>query len=194
MTRSLDFYQISAYLRLVDLPGYGFAFAKEEDSSAWNLFVRQYIENRKCLKRVFLLVDCRQGLKQKDRDFLQFMEKHKVTNQVIVTKSDLLYPDILATTLETITNEVKMWKHSLTPILIASSFTKSGVLEIQKNLTGLIDREKLGHLRDKADNEILKEPKKIMSNEVKKSLVRLTPSLKSNPKFVPKARKSKFKK
>lgn len=170
-TRSVDFYRIHKYLRLVDLPGYGFAFVNEERSKEWNEFVKDYIKTRKTLKRVYLLVDSRHGLKERDKEFLQFLEKNNITNQIVLTKTDMLYPDELGIITQQVTNDIKKMKHSVSPIILVSSKTRSGILEIQREITGLIDREQLSKLKDESDknilakvNDITKQPK----NENKK--------------------------
>jgi GTP-binding protein len=57
-------------LLLVDLPGYGFAFAKEERTKEWQELMHHYLLERRSLKRILLLLDARHGFKQTDFDFL----------------------------------------------------------------------------------------------------------------------------
>jgi GTP-binding protein len=81
-TRQLTFYQLSAKvnrvkrsLLLVDLPGFGFAFASEEQASQWKALMESYLLNRgKSLKRILLLVDARHGMKKADIDFLDNLQ------------------------------------------------------------------------------------------------------------------------
>lgn len=86
-TRKITFYQLSSEIiidenkkdsmsmLLVDLPGYGFAFASEEKAEQWKALMKDYILHRgKSLKRVLLLIDARHGVKQADRDFLENLE------------------------------------------------------------------------------------------------------------------------
>lgn len=82
-TRKITFYQLSSELfsekekvkmamLLVDLPGYGFAYASEEKAEDWKELMKDYILHRgKSLKRVLLLIDARHGMKKADRDFLE---------------------------------------------------------------------------------------------------------------------------
>jgi GTP-binding protein EngB required for normal cell division len=62
---------------LVDLPGYGFAYAKEEIKDAWDDLVKEYVTTRKGLKRVCMLVDARWGLKPRDEELLYLMDKYE---------------------------------------------------------------------------------------------------------------------
>lgn len=81
-TREISFYQLSAKvdttrlsLLLVDLPGYGFAFASEEKANEWQSLMKSYILGRgKSLKRILLLIDSRHGMKKADLDFLESMQ------------------------------------------------------------------------------------------------------------------------
>jgi ribosome biogenesis GTP-binding protein YsxC/EngB len=191
-TRTIDFYRVANHICLVDLPGYGFAFAKEADSDQWNQFVKDYISKRKSLKRVFLLVDCRHGLKEKDREFLSFLEKNKVTNQIIVTKTDLLFPDVLASHLQHLNNEIKAYKHTVSPALLSSSFTQSGVLEIHKTMVGMMDREKLSKLKDVVDKDVLQKNEKLFKPE--KSIKYVPIAVRAKNKVIAKSKSLKSKK
>ena len=81
-TRAISFYQLSAKvdttrlsLLLVDLPGYGFAFASEEKANEWQSLMKAYILGRgKSLKRILLLIDSRHGMKKADFDFLESLQ------------------------------------------------------------------------------------------------------------------------
>jgi GTP-binding protein len=82
-TREISFYQRSAKvdssklsILLVDLPGYGFAFASEQKELEWQSLMKRYIlERGKSLKRILLLVDARHGMKKADVDFLEAMQE-----------------------------------------------------------------------------------------------------------------------
>lgn len=81
-TRCLSFYQLSAKvdakkisLLLVDLPGYGFAYASQTQANQWQSLMETYILNgRKSLKRILLLIDSRHGMKKADIDFLESLQ------------------------------------------------------------------------------------------------------------------------
>ena len=68
---------------LVDLPGYGFAFASEEKAIEWQSLMKSYILGRgKSLKRILLLVDARHGMKRADVDFLESMQGSSLVNHI----------------------------------------------------------------------------------------------------------------
>eukprot|EP01134_Creolimax_fragrantissima_P006358 CFRG6358T1 len=88
-TRSANFYALDKRMALVDLPGYGFAFADSESKEKWAELLTDYFKNRETLKRVFVLVDARHGIKVTDKEFLEFLDLHNVLYTVVMTKADL---------------------------------------------------------------------------------------------------------
>lgn len=97
LTRTVNFYGLGPALRVVDLPGYGFAFAKSEDQAAWNATLHSYLSTRRSLRRILLLLDGRHGLKQSDREFMTFLEAEAACRyQLVFTKCDLVPRDELA--------------------------------------------------------------------------------------------------
>ncbi|MBA0794892.1 hypothetical protein Gohar_019177 [Gossypium harknessii] len=75
LTQSINFFQLGSKLCLVDLPGYGFAYAKEEVKEAWEELVKEYVSTRVGLKRVCLLIDTKWGMKPRDNELIDLMER-----------------------------------------------------------------------------------------------------------------------
>jgi GTP-binding protein len=93
-------------LVLVDMPGYGYAKAPKDKIAAWTELVRAYLRGRPGLRRVFLLVDARHGLKPADETVMRLLDEAAVSYQLVLTKADKVKPDALtalvAATAETI--------------------------------------------------------------------------------------------
>jgi GTP-binding protein len=89
-TRELNFFLIPERLRVVDLPGYGYAKAGKADIDRWTTLTRDYLRGRPSLKRVLLLVDARHGVKPHDRDVMEALDLAAVNYQVVLTKADKL--------------------------------------------------------------------------------------------------------
>jgi GTP-binding protein len=88
-TQALNFFALgTAGLRLVDLPGYGYAAAPREEVARWTELIQEYLRVRACLLRVFVLVDGRHGLKPADLDALAGLDRAAVSYQVVLTKAD----------------------------------------------------------------------------------------------------------
>ncbi len=91
-TRELNFFRMGDRLRLVDLPGYGYAKAGRADIERWTKLTRDYLRGRPSLKRVILLVDSRHGLKPHDSDVMDGLDKAAVNYQIVLTKADKVKP------------------------------------------------------------------------------------------------------
>jgi len=91
-TREVNFFVLDEQLRLVDLPGYGFARASKTATSQFQNLGRAYLRGRPNLKRVYLLIDARHGLKKVDAEALDALDLAAVSYQIVLTKADKLKP------------------------------------------------------------------------------------------------------
>ncbi|MCB1418906.1 MAG: YihA family ribosome biogenesis GTP-binding protein [Notoacmeibacter sp.] len=79
-------------MALVDMPGYGFAQAPKELVDRWTELVFDYLRGRVTLKRVYVLIDSRHGIKKIDEDVLALLDKAAVSYQIVLTKTDKIKP------------------------------------------------------------------------------------------------------
>jgi len=91
-TRELNFFLLDGKLRLVDLPGYGFARVSRTAKDRFQNLGRQYLRGRPNLKRVYLLIDARHGLKEPDAEALDALDTAAVSYQIVLTKADKIRP------------------------------------------------------------------------------------------------------
>jgi GTP-binding protein len=89
-TQLLNFFSIDTDRRLVDLPGYGYAKVAEGIKKEWQGALASYLENRKCLRGLMLLMDIRHPLKDHDLQMLHWAEHIGLPTHVLLTKSDKL--------------------------------------------------------------------------------------------------------
>ena len=89
-TREVNFFLLDERLRLVDLPGYGFAKVSRTTASKFQNLGRSYLRGRVNLKRVYLLIDARHGLKDVDKEALDALDLSAVSYQIVLTKTDKL--------------------------------------------------------------------------------------------------------
>jgi GTP-binding protein len=87
-TQQLNFFALGDKLRLVDMPGYGFAAVGKSKVAAWTEGIRAYLRGRPTLLRVYLLVDGRHGLKANDKETMEDLDRAAVSYQIILTKCD----------------------------------------------------------------------------------------------------------
>ena len=91
-TREVNFFLLDGRLRLADLPGYGFAKVSRGAARRFQDLGRAYLRGRANLKRVYLLIDARHGLKATDDEALNALDKAAVSYQIVLTKTDKLRP------------------------------------------------------------------------------------------------------
>ena len=89
-TREVNFFVLDEKLRLVDLPGYGFAKVSKGTAKDFQNLGRAYLRGRPNLKRVYLLIDARHGLKEVDGEALDALDLAAVSYQIVLTKADKL--------------------------------------------------------------------------------------------------------
>ena len=89
-TRQVNFFVLDEKLRLVDLPGYGFARAARTEARKFQNLGRAYLRGRPNLKRVYLLIDSRHGLKPPDLEAMDALDEAAVSYHVVLTKADKL--------------------------------------------------------------------------------------------------------
>ncbi|OWV69006.1 GTP-binding protein [Rhizobium sp. R339] len=93
-------------MAIVDMPGYGYAQAPKEQVDKWTKLVFDYLRGRATLKRVYVLIDSRHGIKKNDEDVLTLLDKAAVSYQVVLTKTDKIkapaVPKLIAETAEKI--------------------------------------------------------------------------------------------
>ncbi|WP_375458614.1 ribosome biogenesis GTP-binding protein YihA/YsxC [uncultured Enterovirga sp.] len=87
-TQELNFFDLAGRLTVVDMPGYGYAAAGKDKVAAWTRLIKVYLRGRANLGRVYVLIDSRHGLKDKDLDVLNLLDVAAVSYQVVLTKSD----------------------------------------------------------------------------------------------------------
>jgi GTP-binding protein len=95
-TREVNFFVLNERLRLVDLPGYGFARASKTTTAKFQNLGRDYLRGRPNLKRVYLLIDARHGLKSVDAEAMDALDLAAVSYQIVLTKADKIKPPELA--------------------------------------------------------------------------------------------------
>ncbi len=118
-------------LYLVDMPGYGFAKAPKSKVQAWTRLVKDYLRGRVRLKRVFLLIDARHGLKPVDSEIMTLLNEAAVSFQVVLTKADkinLAARDVLLARTE---EALKEHPAAYPVVLVTSSDRGEGLVELR---------------------------------------------------------------
>ena len=87
-TQEINFFTAAESHYLVDLPGYGYANAPLPVVEKWQRLLKQYLSGRQSLRRAFVLIDMRHGIKSVDEEILSLLDSSAVTFQCILTKAD----------------------------------------------------------------------------------------------------------
>ncbi|MEJ1157131.1 GTP-binding protein [Prosthecomicrobium sp. N25] len=130
-------------LKIVDMPGYGYAQAPKADVEAWTALVFDYLRGRAGLRRVYVLVDSRHGLKPIDEEALKILDKAAVSYQVVLTKTDKIAktPDgaPVAKLIEA-TAALLRKRPAAHPVILATSSDKGwGIEELRAEIAGLAE-------------------------------------------------------
>jgi GTP-binding protein len=89
-TQLLNFFLIDEKFVIVDLPGYGFARAPIHEQEKWSKAIDEYLNNRKNLKLILLLIDSRRGIEEEDQSLIDWANLHQKPILIILTKTDKL--------------------------------------------------------------------------------------------------------
>lgn len=137
-TQLLNFFSLTERLIFVDLPGYGYAEAPRKTISNWNKVLRNYLKGRPSLRRVFLLIDSRHGIKPKDLEMMEMLDDVAVNYQLVLTKIDKISAPALASVVEK-TRAISEKHTACHPeLLITSSEKKTGIDAVQQTIAALI--------------------------------------------------------
>jgi len=136
-TQQLNFFDLGKRLMLVDLPGYGYAQAPKHLVAGWNQLVNDYLRGRVVLKRCYVLIDSRHGLKEVDREVMTMLDKAAVTYQVVLTKADKIKPSALENMKTAVLAEISRRPAAFPEILSTSSESGFGIPELRAVITAL---------------------------------------------------------
>jgi len=137
-TQELNFFDVGEplQLRLVDMPGYGFAEAPKDMVKRWRFLVNDYLRGRAVLKRALVLIDSRHGLKEVDRDVMRMLDDAAVSYHLVLTKGDKVKPSALGALYEATMVEAAKHPAAHPSIFTTSSETGSGIPELR---TAILD-------------------------------------------------------
>jgi GTP-binding protein len=119
-------------MALVDMPGYGYAQAPKDHVEAWTKLVFDYLRGRSTLKRVYLLIDSRHGIKKNDEDVMTLLDKAAVSYQVVLTKTDKIHVSGMSKLLADTKEKIRKRPAAYPDILATSSEKTEGLEELRQ--------------------------------------------------------------
>lgn len=141
-TRTVNFYKINDNLRLVDLPGYGYAKVSKSEKESWSKSINEYLEMREPLLEIFLLVDIRHEPTSLDKQMYEYILENGFSGIVIATKSDKISKGQYAKHINLIAKKLNIGNKDL--IIPFSSEKKDMVDEIWFVIEDIIKYNKKG--------------------------------------------------
>ena len=132
-TQELNFFDVGEplALRLVDMPGYGFAEAPKDLIRQWRHLINDYLRGRAALKRALVLVDSRHGLKDVDRDVMTMLDGAAVGYHLVLTKADKIKPTELEKVFAATAEEAAKHPAAHPTLFATSSETGAGIAELR---------------------------------------------------------------
>jgi GTP-binding protein len=132
-TQELNFFDVGEpmRLRLVDMPGYGFAKAPKDMVRKWRYLVNDYLRGRQALKRTLVLIDSRHGIKDVDREILKMLDDAAVSYRIVLTKADKVKASELAEVQARTAEEARKRPAAHPELLTTSSEKGMGIAELR---------------------------------------------------------------
>ena len=125
-------------LRLVDMPGYGYAAAPKTKVASWTALIHKFLQGRASLARVYVLIDARHGLKDVDLDVLKTLDKSAVSYQVVLTKADQVKAAELEENFAATVAALAKHPAAFPEVLLTSSRTGAGMPELRAAMIRLL--------------------------------------------------------
>ncbi len=137
-TQEINFFLLGDPFYLVDLPGYGFAEAPKPIVERWQALLRAYLAGRPNLRRVFLLIDARHGVKSVDTEIMTLLNRSAVTFQVVLTKADKPRPGELSATMEGVKAALTAHPAAYPEIVLTSAETGVGIDQLRGIVAAIV--------------------------------------------------------
>ena len=136
-TQEINFFTLGEERYLVDLPGYGYAEAPVAVVAKWQALLKQYLAGRQTLRRAFVLIDTRHGVKDVDEEILTLLDKSAVTFQVVMTKADKVNAATREANIAQVQAALKKHPAAYPEIVLTSSEKGEGIESLRAIIAGL---------------------------------------------------------
>ena len=136
-TQQINFFDLDGRINLVDLPGYGFAKAPLKSVEQWQQLQRDYLAGRPNLRRAFLLLDARHGIKKPDEEIMELLDRSALTFQAVLTKADKVRSNGLESILNTVRTGLSRHPASFPGIVLTSAVKGDGIGTLRAVIAGI---------------------------------------------------------
>jgi len=132
-TRMVNYFLINNSFRFVDLPGYGYAKIGKDKKLMWANIMEDYLLNTQCLKRVFMLVDCRHEPTELDVKMIKFLFYYGIPVTVVATKCDKLPKTKIIPNIKMVAKKLCLGYENIIPYSSETGYNKDKVLSLLEN-------------------------------------------------------------
>ena len=136
-TQEINYFTLADSHYLVDLPGYGYANAPLAVVEKWQKLLKQYLSGRATLRRAFVLVDARHGIKSVDEEIMSLLDSSAVTFQVVLTKADKVKESDRAKVLDQVRQKLSKHPAAFPELVLTSSEKGDGIATLRAIIAGL---------------------------------------------------------
>ncbi|WP_299425213.1 ribosome biogenesis GTP-binding protein YihA/YsxC [uncultured Shimia sp.] len=136
-TQEINFFTLTESHYLVDLPGYGYANAPLAVVEKWQRLLKQYLSGRANLRRAFVLIDTRHGIKDVDEEIMSLMDSSALTFQVVMTKADKVKEKDREKTFKQVREKLSKHPAAFPEIVLTSSEKGDGIATLRSIIAGL---------------------------------------------------------
>lgn len=137
-TQEINFFTVGEEHYLVDLPGYGYANAPVAIVEKWQRLLKQYLSGRQNLRRAFVLIDARHGIKKVDEEILSLLDSAAVTFQCVLTKADKVKAAEREQVLAQVRERLAKHPAAFPEIILTSSEKGDGIPTLRATIATLI--------------------------------------------------------
>ena len=136
-TQEINYFTLGDERYLVDLPGYGYANAPVAVVEKWQALLKQYLSGRASLRRAFVLVDSRHGIKPVDEEIMSLLDRSAVTFQVVLTKADKIKPSEYERLLDQVRGKLSKHPAAYPELVLTSSDKGDGIATLRSIIAGI---------------------------------------------------------
>jgi len=138
-TQEINYFTLGETFYLVDLPGYGFAEAPVDVVKKWQALLKSYLRGRATLRRAFVLIDARHGIKSVDEEILKLLDSAAVTFQCVLTKADKVKAAEREAVLAQVRTALSKHPAAFPEIVLTSSEKGDGIATLRAIVAGLAE-------------------------------------------------------
>lgn len=136
-TQEINYFTLADSHYLVDLPGYGYANAPLPVVEKWQKLLKSYLAGRQTLRRAFVLVDARHGIKKVDEEIMNLLDSAAVTFQCVLTKTDKIKTSQLDTVLKQVREKLSPHPAAFPELILTSSEKGDGIATLRATIATL---------------------------------------------------------